>query len=187
MNCFQENVKFTINLADLGEKKAIIIVPPTFSPGNICLGNAKKFLLDAQYVNLNEEKSQVEGTVDYFKRSIQSKEINFEIHSSVTGFSKSDWKRTVAVFVQGVDWEFNDWPKGETIISILLKVKGFYLKYSDMPTNPNVKKWNVEVMEIHRNKRHSDVSVQNDFWSILEDFLKQPRYREQYSQMPKNN
>jgi hypothetical protein len=119
-----------------------------------------------------------EGRNNSFARKIKGKELNFEIHSNVRKFSKSDWKRVVAVFVQGTDWEFNDWPKGESIISIFLKIKGFHLKYSDMPANENVRKWNIKILEISRSKRHFDVSVQNEFWSLLEQFLSQPRFRE---------
>ena len=113
-----------------------------------------------------------------FVQSIKGKELNFEIHSNVRTFSKSDWKRVVAVFVQGYDWEFTDWPKNESITSILQKIKGFNLKYSDLPANENVKKWNVKKLEINRFKRHFDVSVQNEFWRTLEEFLLQPRYRD---------
>ena len=81
------------------------------------------------------------------------------------------------MFVQGDDWEFKDWPKNETVTSILQKVKGFYLKFQDMPPNNNTKKWNVKVLEIWRNKRYCDVSIQNEFWSLLSEFLNQPRKR----------
>jgi parafibromin len=113
-----------------------------------------------------------------FKRIIKGKEVNIEIYNTVRNFEKSDWKRVIAVFVQGVEWEFKDWPKSETIISILLKIKGFYLKYHDSPLNENCRKWNVKILEIHRNKRHFDGSVNNEFWSAMEEFLNLPRYRE---------
>lgn len=113
-----------------------------------------------------------------FKKSISGKDIIFEIYDSVRGFTKDDWKRVVAVFVSGSEWEFRDWPKGENTLSIFLKIKGFFIKYSDLPTPPNVLKWNVKILEIHRNKRHNDFQIQNDLWTVLEDFLIQPRYRE---------
>ena len=76
--------------------------------------------------------------------------MNFEIFNDVKKFEKSDWKRVVAVFVQGVEWEFKDWPKSETIISILLKIKGFHLKYNDIQLNENCKKWNVKILEVNK-------------------------------------
>ncbi len=113
-----------------------------------------------------------------FEKKIRNINLNFELVCSVRNFSKNDWKRVVAVFVQGNDWEFADWPKNETVTSILLKVKGFHIKYSDTLLNENIKNWNVKVLEINRNKRHFDGSVQNEFWNQMEQFLLQPRYRE---------
>ena len=79
--------------------------------------------------------------------------------------------------MQGDNWEFKDWPKSENISTILQKVKGYYLKYKDNPLNNNIKKWNVEILEISRNKRHFDLSLQNKFWNSLSDFLNAPRKR----------
>ena len=46
-----------------------------------------------------------------------------------------------------------------------------------MPINENTKKWNVKILEISRSKRYYDVSIQNEFWNLLTDFLNQPRKR----------
>jgi hypothetical protein len=122
--------------------------------------------------------SSLKSRSNTFSKALSGKDLNFEIHSNVKNFSKYDWRRVVAVFVQGFDWEFSDWPKNESVTSILLKVKGFHLKYSDVPVPENVKKWNIKVLEIHRSKRHFDITVQNEFWTLIEQFLNQPRYRE---------
>jgi hypothetical protein len=132
-------------------------------------------LSGAQYVNIDQEKIIEENS---FKRKVQGRDITFEIHDSVNKFSKHDWRRVVAIFVNGHNYEFKDWPKGETIVSILLKVKGFFLKYSDFSFPSNIMKWNVKKIDINRTRRHLDVSVQNDIWKIIEDFLLSPRYRE---------
>ena len=167
----------------LGTSKLIIVVPPTFSEGNLCERNAKAFLNDGKYININnmddkEKELCVEESEDnVFQYKIQGKDLLFEICSNVRKFNKNDWKRVVAVFVQGDDWEFKDWPKSESISTILQKVKGYYLKYKDNPLNNNIKKWNVEILEISRNKRHFDISLQNKFWNLLSDFLSSPRKR----------
>ena len=57
----------------------------------------------------------------------------FEVYDSVTGFNKNHWKRVVAVFVMGPEWQFKDWPKSEGIVDILLKVRGYYLGFSELP------------------------------------------------------
>jgi len=51
-----ENLTFleelTMENDDFQQNKAIIIVPSSFQQGNICIDNAKKFLLDAQYFTI---------------------------------------------------------------------------------------------------------------------------------------
>ena len=140
----------------------------------MCDKNAKAFLHDGKYININslegddENELVTDDTSDnnfYYK--IQGKDLLFEICSNVRKFKKNDWKRVVAVFVQGDDWEFSDWPRSENPSTILQKVKGYYMKYNTNPTNKNIKKWNVQTLEISRNKRHFDVSIQNKFWSSL--------------------
>ena len=171
------------NSEGLGASKLIIIVPPSFTEGNLCEKNAKAFLHDGKYINLNmlenDEKDLVieDNSDNNFFYKIQGKDLLFEICSNVRKFNKNDWKRVVAVFVQGDDWEFKDWPRSENPTTILQKVKGYYMKYNNNPTNKNIKRWNVQILEISRNKRHFDASIQNKFWSSLSEFLSVPRRR----------
>ena len=168
---------------DLRSAKAIIVVPNNYIEGSLCIDNAKRFLESAQYLNLKtcseEDKEEIKGDnkKHVFTKTILGKELMFEICDNVRTFSRNEWKRVVGVFLQGDDWEFRDWPKSETVTSILQKVKGFHLKFQDMPTNDNVKKWNVKILEISRTKRHVDVSIQNEFWNVMNEFLSQPRKR----------
>ena len=167
----------------LGTVKLIIVVPSSFTEGNLCEKNAKAFLHDGKYVNLNsleeDENDLLNDDIsdNNFYYKIQGKDLMFEICSNVRKFNKNDWKRVVAVFVQGDDWEFSDWPRSENPSTILQKVKGYYMKYNNNPVNKNIKKWNVQILEISRNKRHFDVSIQNKFWSSLSEFLSAPRRR----------
>ena len=171
------------NSEGLGTSKLIIVVPSSFNEGNICDKNAKAFLHDGRYINLNmlenDEKDLVveDNSDNNFFYKIQGKDLLFEICSNVRKFNKNDWKRVVAVFVQGDDWEFKDWPRSENPSTILQKVKGYYMKYNNNPTNKNIKKWNVQTLEISRNKRHFDASIQNKFWTSLSQFLSVPRKR----------
>ena len=157
------------NNEGLGTSKLIIVV--------------KAFLHDGKYINLNSPEEDENDLINEdasdnnFFYKIQGKDLLFEICSNVRRFNKSDWKRVVAVFVQGDDWEFSDWPRSENPSTILQKVKGYYMKYNNNPTNKNIKNWNVQILEISRNKRHFDVSIQNKFWSSLSEFLSAPRKR----------
>ena len=172
-----------LNSEDLQGNKAIIVVPTSFVEGNLSCENAKEFLCNANYINMKtcseEERNRCmkDSLKNTFTKKILDKDILFEITSNVRNFTKIEWKRVVSVFVQGDDWEFKDWPKSENPTSILQKVKGFYLKFQDMPVNENTKKWNVKILEISRSKRYYDVSIQNEFWNLLTDFLNQPRKR----------
>ena len=38
-------------------------------------------------------------------------------------------------------------------------------------------KWNIKILNLHRNKRHQDVSVQNEFWNDIEAFLKKEKFQ----------
>ena len=171
------------NNEGLGTVKLIIVVPSSFTEGNLCEKNAKAFLHDGKYVNLNsleeDENDLLNDDIsdNNFYYKIQGKDLMFEICSNVRKFNKNDWKRVVAVFVQGDDWEFSDWPRSENPSTISQKVKGYYMKYNNNPVNKNIKKWNVQILEISRNKRHFDVSIQNKFWSSLSEFLSAPRRR----------
>ena len=171
------------NNEGLGTSKLIIVVPSSFTEGNLCEKNAKAFLHDGKYINLNSPEEDENDLINEdasdnnFFYKIQGKDLLFEICSNVRRFNKSDWKRVVAVFVQGDDWEFSDWPRSENPSTILQKVKGYYMKYNNNPTNKNIKKWNVQILEISRNKRHFDVSIQNKLWSSLFEFLSAQRKR----------
>lgn len=186
-----EGIKSTEKLSFLDElslhdglndkPKGIIIVPSTYCEGNLCFENAKTFLEEAKYINMKSEED-LGGLIDdpkknVFVHKIMDKEVSFEIHSNIRNFKRNDWKKVVAVFLNGEEWEFKDWPKGEDVISILQKVKGFHLKYKGLPINQNIKNWNVKVLEIHRTQRHYDITIQTNFWQIIEEFLKMPRIR----------
>ena len=159
---------------DLKGNKAIIVVPSIYSEGNLCMENAVEFLNNGKYIPGNNINKNIDNI---FVKKILGKEISFEICSNVRTFTKNEWKKVVAVFVQGDDWEFKDWPKGENVSSILQKIKGFYLKYEDMPINKNVKKWDVHIFSIYRDMRHYDIFKHNEFWDIMTDFLSKPRKR----------
>lgn len=47
-------------------------------------------------------------------------------------------------------------------------VKGFHLKWSEMPLDNNVKNWAVTVLSLNRNRRHLDRAVLQEFWEQLD-------------------
>ena len=112
-----------------------------------------------------------------FEYSVQNKRVKFEVYDSVTAFTKGHWKRVVALFAQGQDWQFKDWPSKESIVDIFLKVRGYYMNFADMTPPANVKKWNVKILPVHRNLRHADQSLKKEFWDDMNDFMFKERYK----------
>ena len=63
----------------------------------------------------------------------------------------------------GAKWQFKDWPfKGAAdgdLVDTFAHVKGFHLKYSDTPLQPQIKDWPVSIINIPRISRHNDACV----------------------------
>ena len=164
------------------EGKPIIIVPALSMKGNLCLANAQDFLLKGVYKDGEEAEQNLppdEKLREWieFEYNLFGKRIKFEVYDSVTGFNKNHWKRVVALFCQGQEWQFKDWPSKESIVDIFLKVRGYFLTFSDVVVPPNVKKWNVKILQVSRSLRHQDQSVQKEFWDDLKEFLMRERYK----------
>lgn len=92
------------------------------------------------------------------------------------GLSHSQWRRVVAVFVNGFDWQFKDWPTRK-MVELFLRWRGYFMHFADQTALPDViSKWNVRTLTLQRNKRHQDVTIMNDFWTDLDQFLKKERF-----------
>ena len=75
----------------------------------------------------------------------------------------------MAVFAQGAQWQFKDWPLGDGNPSeIFTKVKGFHMKLSGIPLDANISKWSVTIVELDQNKRHLDRARLLAFWDELD-------------------
>ena len=82
-----------------------------------------------------------------------------------------DWRRVIAVFAQGVAWQFKGW-KYDKPVELFSHVKGFHLKYEDDPvSNLMIKSWNVSTLSVHKTKRYLDVEAVANFWSRLDAWL----------------
>ena len=77
----------------------------------------------------------------------------------------------MAVFVQGPAWQFKSWPWGGLPVEIFSRMKGFHLKWDEAKLDDNVAKWNVQVLELSRTKRHLDKANLMRFWASLEGFM----------------
>ena len=157
--------------------RPIIIVPSSAVQGGICLLNALEFFDKGNFVDSTQlEGMHLTGPL-LFTRKLKGKLITFEVFDQILSFSKSHWRRTVAVFVQGPRYQFKDWPLAKDLITLFHSFRGFYINYQDSPIDENVKKWNVKILQLSRNKRHLDKTIQHDFWSELEKFMFSVRFK----------
>ena len=97
------------------------------------------------------------------EHKINGEKVMFEVHDSVTSFSQNQWRRIVAVFVNGHVWQFKDWQEkmktdkssaGQDFVELFLRVRGYFLHFQDLAVPDQVTKWNVKTLTLHRNKRH---------------------------------
>lgn len=167
------------------ESRTPIIIIPAGATSLITLYNAQDLLQDYKFVSSEEKKTQGvrrenEVLIQRRKEIHQSQTAPGAIQTSMTvpyrvidnpsRLQQNDWSRVVAVFVQGPAWQFKGWPYSSPV-DIFSKTKGFYLKYDEMKTEPNVLKWDVQILTISRNKRHLDKASIIRFWEILDKFM----------------
>ena len=172
------------NLPQKRESKTPIVIVPAGTTSLISLLNVKDFLQDFKFASPEEKKKL--GTVKESEVLIQRKKdmvVNQQMQSVTVPLrvvdqplklTPTDWNRVVAVFVQGPMWQFKGWPAvlpDGSPTEIFTKIRGFHVKYDDIKLDPNVKKWDVEVLTISRNKRHMDRACVLKFWEVLDKFM----------------
>mmetsp|Transcript_47301 Transcript_47301/g.151565 ORF Transcript_47301/g.151565 Transcript_47301/m.151565 type:complete len:465 (+) Transcript_47301:101-1495(+) len=155
----------------------IVIVPSGFST-LLNLYNAKEFLEDGAYVSWKEVKEKggkPDKVVNMTRKFGREKAIPYQILDKPPPAKSPDWKRVVAVFVQGKEWQFKGWPfegadKGD-LVHTFAAVMGIHVQFLDEPPNQVVAKWNVKRFTIDRNHRHFDSAVAREIWQALDHFL----------------
>ena len=155
--------------------------------------NSKSFLENGKYVDseLAKDKFQedeegkdipTEFTIKHTFKQHGEKVIEFDICESMASLRPEQWSRLAAVFVYNPDYQFKDWKvfKEESdnkVVNILQRVRGFFMTYSDLKVSDNVKKINVNVLNVDRNQRHKDQEIYNMFWEEMWLHLNKEKYR----------
>lgn len=97
--------------------------------------------------------------------------------------------RVVAIFLTDNPYQFKNSKQQfqeENIAKLLTKCRpqaklsdfvdrGYYMKYSDVRMPDAISKWNLMLLEVHRNQRHKDIIVNRQFWEDIGKFLKSKR------------
>ncbi|KAI9591683.1 RNA pol II accessory factor, Cdc73 family-domain-containing protein [Syncephalis fuscata] len=155
-----------------------IIIVPAAATSMVNLYNVKQFLEDKSFIdsrNAREQSTARPTLINIERRSEGSDTTSvYQVIDSVDKLRPDDWKRVVAVFTTGAEWQFKNWV-WQTPLDIFNNVKGYYLKYADEPTKDTVQRWNVTILEVHKYKRHTDQVVVGEFWDALDAFIASKR------------
>lgn len=147
----------------------IIIIPAT-TTSLINMYNAATILQTLTYVEGDINKSR-DNEVLIFRDKPDGTKVQYKIMDNPIKLDADEWNRVVAVFVQGPAWQFKGWPWGGSPVEIFSRIKAYHLKWDEAKLDDNVSKWNVDVLQLSRTKRHLDKAILLKFWSSLDTFM----------------
>ncbi|XP_002734557.1 parafibromin-like [Saccoglossus kowalevskii] len=161
-----------------------IIIIPAATTSLITMYNAKDLLQDLRFLSTDDKKGQgarrdnevlVQRKKDLNQGgTIQTVTVPYRIIDTPSKLQPQDWDRVVAVFVQGPAWQFKGWPwllSDGSPVDIFARIKAFHLKFEEANLDPNIKKWDVCILKINRNKRHLDRATLLRFWEIMDKYM----------------
>ena len=161
-----------------GPRKDPIILIPSAASSILTVANIKQFLLESKYVNPRNLPSVPNGLVNIEKNFERiSRPIRFIIVDNTRMFTKPEyWDRVVAIFTTGHTWQFNNY-QWNSPQELFQRCKGYYFHFAGDSVPQHVQQWNVEKVELDKNKRFKDVEVVRYFWHSLEKELISRGYR----------
>jgi len=79
----------------------------------------------------------------------------------------------VACLVHGARWQFRGWgfagaDRGD-LVETFDRLAGFYLRYADETTPPDVRGWNCKVLVLQRAARYEDAALVRDLWATVDE------------------
>jgi parafibromin len=148
-----------------------IIVIPATTTSIINIYNARTILQDLTYVEGKPGAKTRENEILIQRKKPDGGQSIYKVMDNPLKLEREDWLRVVAVFVQGPAWQFKGWPYNGSPVEIFSNIKGFHLKWDESKLDENVAKWNVQVLELSRTKRHLDKANLLKFWSSLDSFM----------------
>jgi hypothetical protein len=151
--------------------KPIIIVPGRSTLSSLLnLNNAKQFLSESTFVNpldIKDGSKMNKLEIEYTAQNGNS--IKFLIVDNVSELRSKDWGNVIAIFAQGQEWQFKQYPKDwGGVAGIFSHAKGFYMHYEDEKVPKNVASWNVKALSVNKVKRHHDGTAARKFWEDID-------------------
>lgn len=141
--------------------------------------NATQFLRDGNFVPSDEcrkrgLKRSPEG--QRFSHTCKNgKVVEFKVVDNGRKLTADEWERVVVVFVQGQAWQFKGWLHSNPV-DVFDKALGIHVCLDDgSEVSKNILSWKCQVLKIHKTRRHMDASAFNEFWILVEDYIRMHR------------
>ncbi|CAH8834178.1 unnamed protein product [Trichobilharzia szidati] len=150
-----------------------IIIIPAAPTSLITMYNARDILQDLRFVKSQEKQAsgmRRENEILIQRQKSDGRTVPYRVVDQPNKLLLDEWNRVVAVFVQGQAWQFKGWPISSDPAVIFSQIKGFHLKYTNMPLDPNVAKWNVRVIDLDQ-RRHLDKANFQQIWEQLDKHI----------------
>lgn len=157
---------------------APIIIVPAAPSAILTMFNVAAFLGDrATFLSSGEARARAKDkeNVIFIEHRFKSAGITmrFQVVDNPTRLTADQWARVVAVFVQGTSWQFKGW-RWEAPAEVLSHVKGYSVELDD-GTGRLDSSWRVQRLVVNASRRHADATAHFQFWSSLEEHLRQKR------------
>ncbi|CUS20219.1 LAQU0S01e01684g1_1 [Lachancea quebecensis] len=150
-------------------KKDPIILIPSAASSIFTTANIKQFLEDSVYVHPRDLPGPHPDVTTAVKKLDRfAKPVKFLIANNTRLFTKPEyWDRVVAVFTTGHAWQFNNY-QWSNPSELFQRCKGYYFYFAGDVVPKHVEQWNVQRVELDKNKRFRDVEVLRYFWNTIE-------------------
>jgi len=156
-----------------------IILLPCNKKAPINMLNVQEFLQEGKYKLPDRENllyfESIRPEVIKVTRNLSGKIWEFEIRDSTKRFTKKMWKRTVAVVLDGTDWQYRGWPF-ETVLDMMLTFKTVFFKESGVNLHQHVEEWACAKLPLPPLQlTHRFAGVRDDFFKEIDDFFNSHR------------
>jgi len=170
-----------------------IIIVPNSRTGVISSINIVDFLSNFTYIPIEQklsegakrisgeilikrDRSTLSSRVSLNSHSTQSLQpIEYKVFDDPRHLRDEDWSRVVAVFALGEEWQFKSW-KWSKPAELFQHVLGVHVTLDDRSMEDKVGRtvlsWNCRVLKVNKTKRHLDAGCVNEFWGLLDDFVR---------------
>jgi len=158
-----------------------IILVPCNKLAPINLLNVQSLLQDGVYLKQTKDRlmffeSTRPETVEV-KRNIGGKLWTFEVRDSVKNFTKSQWLRTVAVIVDGYEWQFKNWPF-DSVVDLFCTMRGVYFQDTGKPLPKHVSGWPCMKLDIPTaTNHHRWANLRDEIFRDIEEFMNTARIK----------